>query len=158
MTKYAERTTVNSDQSFLEIQRTLKRYGATRVALLDDPNLIKIGFEMDKWRFRFDVPLPQRSDFEERKVKRGYSLRAEYRSPSEIESAYDQAIRQKWRALFLVVKAKLEAVESGIETMEEAFMAQLVLPNGQTAGEWAAPIVEDWRVGGKMPPLLGSGM
>ncbi len=39
------------------------------------------------------------------------------------------------RALLLVIKAKLESVESGIETLEQAFLAHVVMANGQTVYE-----------------------
>ena len=45
-----------------------------------------------------------------------------------------EEVRRRWRALLLVIKAKLESVESGIETFEEAFASQIVLANGQTVG------------------------
>lgn len=124
--------------------------------------------------------------------------------------AYDQTVRQRWRALSLVIKAKLlsrprqlagagmgefarlaighrqreadaaashlehhdcargvptvgkascavarlEAVESGITVFEEEFMAHIVLPNGQTVGEFMTPQIESAYRDGKMPPML----
>ena len=38
-----------------------------------------------------------------------------------------------------VIKAKLVAVKDSISTLEREFMADLVLPNGQTMHEWARP-------------------
>lgn len=57
-------------------------------------------------------------------------------------------------ALALVVKAKLEAVESGISTFEQEFMAHIVLPNGQTTGQWMIPQIEAAYKTGTMPALL----
>jgi len=72
--------------------------------------------------------------------------------------AAEQACRQKWRALSLVVKAKLEAVESGITTFEDEFLAHIVLPNGQTVGEQALPRVrEAYATGGNVPLLTFGG-
>ena len=73
---------------------------------------------------------------------------------SAAEAAHEQATRQRWRALALSIKAKLESVESGIEQFEEAFMAQIVLPNGKTVGEWVAPQIEASYKSGNMPPML----
>jgi hypothetical protein len=64
------------------------------------------------------------------------------------------ARRQRWRALALAIKAKLEAVESGIATFEEEFMAYIVLPDGQTVGEFLSPQIEAAYSSGRMPPLL----
>jgi hypothetical protein len=47
----------------------------------------------------------------------------------------EQWRRQRGRALLLVVKAKLESVESGIETVEQAFLANVVTTSGMTVFE-----------------------
>jgi len=36
-------------------------------------------------------------------------------------------------------------------------LSWMVLPNGQTVGQWMAPQIEIIYEGGKMPPLLPSG-
>lgn len=58
------------------------------------------------------------------------------RSDDAAEKAWEQATRQRWRALHLVVKAKLEAVESGITVFDDEFLAHIVLPDGGTVGRW----------------------
>ena len=50
---------------------------------------------------------------------------------------WEQACRERWRALVLCLKGKLESIESGIETFEQAFLAHTFLPSGETFGEWA---------------------
>jgi hypothetical protein len=62
---------------------------------------------------------------------------------------------QRWRALLLVIKAKLESVESNIETFEHAFLAQIVMPNDQTVSEILNPIIAFAYKSGKMPKQLG---
>ena len=52
-------------------------------------------------------------------------------------------------------KAKLEAVETGITEFEDEFLAHIVLPNGQTMGEFAKPQIAHAYDTGDMPPLLG---
>ena len=42
--------------------------------------------------------------------------------------------RARWRALGLCIKAKLESIASGIETLDEAFLAHVVLDDGHTTG------------------------
>ena len=51
----------------------------------------------------------------------------------------EQRNRQRWRVLFLVVKAKIEAVEAGIAVFEEEFLSFIVTANGQTVGEVLLP-------------------
>ncbi len=62
--------------------------------------------------------------------------------------------QQRWRAFNLVVKAKLEAIESGISTLEDEFMAFIQLPSGETVGQWMQPQIEAAYRTGTMPPLL----
>jgi len=80
--------------------------------------------------------------------------RGSKRSPQDAQKAWEQAGRQRWRALALAVKAKLEAVESQITSFETEFMAHIVMPNGKTAGEILLPQIEDSYKNGKMPSLL----
>lgn len=42
----------------------------------------------------------------------------------------------------MIIKAKLEAVESGISTIEREFLYEIVLPDGSTVGDWVIPQVE----------------
>lgn len=53
-----------------------------------------------------------------------------------------QVKRQRWRALLLVVKAKLEAIEAGISTLEHEFLANVVLPGGSTIGAELVPLMD----------------
>lgn len=149
MTKYAEHTIVSPEKSLQEIRQILKRYNATKFGMIEEADGVGIGFEMRDRRVRFMITLPKEGSV---KVKVNGSNTTVASQP-----AYEKSIRQRWRALVLVIKAKLEAVESGIETFEEAFMAQLVLPNGQTVGEWAAPQIAAAYTNNRMPPLLPSG-
>jgi hypothetical protein len=55
------------------------------------------------------------------------------------------------------VKAKLEAVESGIVTFEQEFFAHIMLPGGVTVYEQAAPALEAAYATGQPAPLLQIG-
>lgn len=68
--------------------------------------------------------------------------------------AWEQACRQRWRALLLVIKAKLEATECGISSFESEFMANIVLPDGTTAGDFMLPQIAEVYKNGTMPPML----
>lgn len=148
--KYAVETTVTPDQTLNEIRLVLKRYNATSFGLLEEAQRIGIAFEMHSRRVRFTMPIPQPNEY--LKKVNGAAMTA-----VQSKGAHQKAIRSRWRALLLTIKAKLESVESGIETFEEAFMGQLVLPDGHTMAEWAAPQIESIYSSGKMPPLLPSG-
>jgi hypothetical protein len=86
-------------------------------------------FEAHVRRLRFDLPLPD-----------GKGDRA------------DQARKQRWRALLLCIKAKLEAVASNIETFEEAFLAHVVMPDNRM--DIRPPRIAQIAKRGEMQPLL----
>ena len=77
-----------------------------------------------------------------------------YRSPAQARVGWEQATRQRWRALALAVKAKLEAVEAGIATFESEFLAHIVMDDGQTIGEKLLPQIDRALMAGKLPKLL----
>ncbi len=151
MTRYAENTAVSSDKSRAEIERTLSRYGANRFLYGWDHESAVIAFEMHGRRVQFRLPLPDREDAEFTKTPTGRD-----RSAAQSTEAYEQAVRQRWRALALVIKAKLEAVDAGITVFEDEFLAHIVLPSGETVGNWMRPQIEASYRTGTMPPLLPS--
>lgn len=147
---YAKNTKVSKETSVTEIQRLVERYGATKFGYVLEPEKIAIAFEMRDRRVRFCLPLPNPNSREFTHTP----ARGDKRSAKSAEEVYQQAIRQRYRALVLAIKAKLESVESGIESFEEAFLAHIVLPDGLTMGEWSQPQLEQAYLTGKMPPLL----
>ena len=61
-------------------------------------------------------------------------------------------MRAKWRRLLLCIRAKLEAVDNEIESFEEAFLAQLLLPDGSPVAERALPAIGQMYETGTPPP------
>ena len=145
---YAANTDVPSDRSRAEIERTLTRYGADGFMYGWEQTRAVIQFKAKERFIRFIVELPDRGEF------LLTPSRKQRRSPAQVDSAYDQAVRQRWRALALVIKAKLEAVESGITEFEAEFLAHIVLPDGTTVGDWVRPQVESAYQLGTMPQML----
>jgi hypothetical protein len=150
MTKYAADTSVPSDRSRAEIEKTLARYGASQFAYGWNQDNAMIGFVAEGRQVRFVLPMPDKTARQFTHTP-GRNL---VRTADQVEQVYEQAVRQRWRALALVVKAKLEAVETGIVTFEQEFAMHMVLPNGSTVGEWVAPQIEEAYATGKMPPML----
>ena len=150
MVRYAEDTTVSSDKSRLEIERTLARYGAKQFVYGWEEGRALIGFSMHDRQVRFVLQMPDRDDREFTHTP----ARGTKRSSAQIEAEYEKAVRQRWRALALVVKAKLEAVESEISEFEDEFLAHIVLPDGQTVGAFMRPQVERAYALGTMPGML----
>jgi len=153
MTIYAAQTVVSPEKSKAEIENMLRRYGASGFASGWQGGSSTIIFEHSNRRVRFNLPEPSIDAFRTIKDSRGYTRK---RSEGDACRAHEQAIRACWRALALVIKAKLEAVESGITTFEEEFLAHIVTPTG-TIGEILIPQLEAIRNGAKLPPMLGAG-
>jgi hypothetical protein len=146
---YAERTIVSPEKSRAEIERTLSRYGATSFAYGNTPERAIVMFEACKRRVRFELPLPNWDDKRIKLDTKGY-----LRSDTARKAAYDQSLRQKWRALYLTIKAKLEAVESQIVTFEQEFGMHMVLPNNRTVYDEVAPRIAAAYESGGMVPML----
>lgn len=147
--KYAATTTVTSARSRAEIEETLERYGADQFGYYIEPDAATVLFRMNGRHYRLLVPLPPMSDF------LLTPQTAKPRHEATVKSEWEQAIRQRWRALVLLLKAKLEAVELGITSTEDEFLANTLMPDGMTVGDWARPQIDQLYLdGGTMPPLL----
>lgn len=128
---YAQGTKVDIMQTRQEIERTLERYGATSFSWHVEAKKASLQFGIDKRFVRFNLPLPEPGNAKQGRLR-----------------------RERWRALLLVIKAKLESVHSGIETIDESFLAQMVMPDQTTYGAWALPEIALAYKEGKMPPRL----
>ena len=149
MSSFAKNTNVSRSRSLEEIETTLLRYGATGFAYGWEGDKAMVQFQAAGRRIRFMVGMPDRESAEFTETPTGRE-----RSADAAFKEWDQACRQRWRALALVVKAKLEAVESGITSFEAEFLAHIVLPNGSTVAQQALPAVAAAYETGKMQPML----
>ncbi len=149
--RYAAETEVSSEKSKAEIEGLLSKYGATSFASGWKDQQAVIAFAMCGRQVKFFLPLPAK-DLKQFTHTNHETPRL--RSEADSHKAWEQATRQRWRALALVVKAKLEAVASGITSFEEEFMAHIVMPDGKTVAEHALPMIAETYKSGKMQPLL----
>ena len=147
MAKYAANTSVSTELSRIEIEKTLIRYGAENFAYATTAGKAMIGFTMSDRQIRFILPLPKIEEFSLTPTGRTRTENSQY-------EAWEQACRQKWRALNLVIKAKLEAVESGISEFEDEFMANIVLPGGDTVGNFMKPQIKAAYLNGTVPSMI----
>ncbi|MCM0001445.1 MAG: hypothetical protein NBV68_18900 [Erythrobacter sp.] len=135
MSRYAKDTSVSVSNSKAEIERILERYGASQFMSGWDAEKAMLAFGMQGRQVRFVLPMPSRSEKRFTHHSRGV------RTPEAAQKEWEQACRQRWRALALVVKAKLEAVEVGISEFEDEFLANIVMPDGLTVGQQARPMI-----------------
>ena len=150
MTRYAEGTKVSSANSRAEIERILSRFGADQFMYGWKERGAVVAFRMRGRNVRFALPMPDRDDPDfTRTPSRGTP-----RTPEAAEAAYEKAVRQRWRALALVIKAKLVAVEEGVTEFEDEFLAHILLPDGTSAGDFMRPQIALAYESGDMPALL----
>lgn len=116
---YGEHTKVPFDRTVSEIIGMLRKAGAMQVGQAEEPQRLTILFAMADRQVRFRVSWDG-----------------------------ERSQRQRARALMLVIKAKLESVESQVETFEEAFLANVVMSNGATVYERVCrPIAIEYQTG-----------
>jgi hypothetical protein len=152
MAKYASDTSVSAESSRAEIERTLRRYKADAFAYGTEGDRASVMFRLQGRAVRFILVMPDPNAREFTHHSRGM------RTPDAAAKAWEQATRQRWRALALVIKAKLEAVDAGITTVEDEFLAHTLLPDGRTFGDYAKPEIDRIYIEGGMPqPLMLTG-
>jgi hypothetical protein len=119
--RYAQDTKVPVDRTRAELERLLRSRGAEGFHAGWDQTRHIVEFLWKGKQIRFVLP---------RAAAAGKAA----------QTRVEQADRQRWRALYLVVRAKLEAVESGIAVFEEEFLSFIVVPGrNQTVGELLLP-------------------
>lgn len=136
---YAQGTSVPVGNTRTEIERLLEKNGATGFMFGNTAGQALLAFEMQARRLKFVIPMPiQTRSFTEAKVA--------------------AETRRRWRALLLVLKAKLEAVRSGIVEFDVEFLPFVVVRGGETVAEQMVPQMREALASGdKLPPLLGTG-
>lgn len=145
MTRYASSTTVSTEASRSEIEKTLRRYKADAFMYASEADRAVIQFRIGLRQVRFMLQMPDRKDREFTWHSRGQ------RTDDAADKLWEQACRQRWRALALVIKAKLEAVSAGITTIEDEFLAHTVLPDGRTVSQMIQPQLQVAYDTGAMP-------
>ena len=132
--RYAQDTKVPAGVSKDEIERLLRKAGASQIysGTDEDEKQILLGWRLDG---------------------RNYKLTSSTSRPTR-RCDEDQIIREAWRVLLLLLKAKLEVIAAGGTTFETEFLANLVLPDGSTVAEDVLPKVAEAYATANMPRLL----
>lgn len=132
---YAKRTKVPVERSRGEIEKRLRDAGADGFGFASEGMREALYFRIGGRQVRISSKVPT------------FGLPHD-KTVDEREHA------RRWRCFLLIIKAKLEAVASGISTIEREFLADIVMPDGATVGAWLQPQLEHVYATGKMPPLL----
>lgn len=148
MNRYAQGTAVSTMRSLEQIKRLLAEAKATEVATAEGMGKAMISFVLADRRIKFTLTMPALSAFAQH-VVRG---RRQNRTPAQALMAWEQAHREQWRALYATIKAKLISAASGIETLEQAFLANVVTSTGETVWQHVST-----NKGFLTPPALPAG-
>jgi hypothetical protein len=150
---YAEGTEVSVERSKAELEGLLSKHGATQRGVLsdDDEGRAVVMFTLKSRQYRLNVPLPKFEAFARKYDRHG---RWSPRNAEQQRVAFEQGCRERWRAVVLVIKAKLELVSLGVTTVEREFLADLVLPDGRRVHDALEEGIRTAYATGQMPPLL----
>lgn len=155
---YASGTSVPVERSRAEIDRVLSKHGATsRGVMCDDlEGQAIVAFALSGRHYSIHVPLPRYDAFEMKKLPtRAFPTK---RTPEQQRAAYEQACRERWRGVVLLLKAKLELVAMGVSTVEKEFLADLVLPGGGRLHDELGPAIADaYSTGRRLLPAAANG-
>ncbi len=157
--RYAKSTSVSVDRSERQLKELLRRYGADEIMTYESTvkGIAAVAFRVNvngnDRNVRLTLPLPNFEDYCETDT-------GKERAPAVSRKSYEQACRARWRLLLLLVQAKLEAVESEISTFDREFLADVLLPSGETFFEAVEAGKADKLLGppGKHVPLLPKAM
>ena len=129
MSAYAT-TSVPVEKSQTEIRKLLQRFEVRRLAFGEERDesevrWVAVTFEARALAVRMRVPLKQVNEHD----VRAKTLRSRTKGVVEVRNdMYAQEERRIWRVLAWNLKARLVAVEEGLETFEEAFLPHLIDP------------------------------
>lgn len=148
---FAEGTTVPVAKTRGEIEALVEKYGAARFASgWDETGKAAVSFAIKGRLVRFALQLPGLEEGR-KKAPRRYT----WKTPTDAQAQkwVDAETRRRWRCLLLAIKAKLEVVETGIETFEQAFLANIVTDNNLTVYERLKIAEDDGTL--LLPPVEG---
>lgn len=136
---YAVNTRVTSHRSAAQIQDVLERYGATKATVVRREDMSGVAFVFGGYWILSAFRPPEPGSFRHFCEDRALTIR----TAAHCQRLARQETARLWRALLLVTKARLEAVASGIQTAEQAFLADIVRPEGGTMLDHVRPMLPD---------------
>jgi len=132
--RYAEGTKVTVDSSRGEITGILTKHGVKRQGWMGDEGGDQLMFELGGGSYRLNIRKPTMAE-----------VRELWPNAYDYQAKLDAEWRRRWRANVLLLKAKLEFVESGDTTLDRELLPYRLLKGGKT--------VEEMIVAGGLPAL-----
>lgn len=135
-----QQTVVPVARSQEQIRAMLQKYGSSGVNFSEDWNAGRVGFQFVTIRKTGtgEIPLV---------VRMVIQL---WKSDSErlyaTQARTEQRQRQVWRALYFYLKSQLEAVDFGLRTFEDAFLADIEMRDGRVLGDHVKAALDSGRL------------
>jgi len=150
-TNYVRGASITCAASRAEIQDMLTSHGATGFRCASRDGGTAIAFTAGHRRFRFAYTPPGGE-------KTGTDSRMQPRKTPPGSRSPEEASRRYWHKLSLLIRAKLDAVDEGIATFEEEFLAYMLLPGGDTVLQGVQPgVTRAYAAGGRTGLLNDDG-
>lgn len=146
---YAAKTSATRAATTAELEKILSKYGCTSFYTGTGDGHAVIAFQVGGLNVLMRIALP---DVNEKRFTHTPTGLARRRDGAHAE--HQSALRATWRALLLLVKAKLVAVDQGVTTIEQEFLPHILLPGGETFGDHILPQIHAAYAAGEVPPLM----
>ena len=130
MRGYAAYTKVDPTRTKYEIEEMIKDHGGKNFASAENGNQGMVVFDIEDYRMVFKLHFPKSTDNEFQFTAGGHQ-----RDGETANQFWENECKRLWRSLLLAIKSKLVSVEDGVETVQEAFMAHIVMPDGRTVAQ-----------------------
>jgi hypothetical protein len=143
--QFGNQSKVTPEETRAQIEALLDRYGADGFQYAADRRAHRaaIAFRAHGRVVRLTVQMPDPEDPAFTITPGGKQRVRRRNTPNDpVMKAYEKVVRQRWRALLLIVRAKLEAILCGVTTFEDEFLANIVIAGGRTLGEHVVPQLE----------------
>lgn len=135
--RYATGTDVPVDRSQQEITKLFNRYDVSSYSFGLSPGYASVSFTFKDLPILVRIPIPLAPKQERVMNENNRMVQAKPR--------WEQEVKECWRALVLVLKANLEAVERQILSPEAAFLAYIETGGGRVIGDAVIPQIAERR-------------
>lgn len=130
MSRYANNTSVTVDRSMIQVRQVIIKGGGDGVAIAETVEGAAVRFIFDKKAYKFVIKYPLRSQEDI-----AYSGNGRSRTKSQVDSAIENEKKRLWRAMWLYIKAAIEAHNNHLIDLNKSLMSHMLLPSGKTVYE-----------------------
>lgn len=150
---YGDSTKVSVSRTKSQIEDLLYAAGASAIMTAEDVTHRRafVAFQINGRNVRLDVPMPDPNDHEFRFRPTSHGNEVE-RIEVDAKKKFEQAKMARWRATWLLVRAKLEAIAMGHSTIEREFLYDMLMGDPRDSRTFG-----DALRSGELDQLIGNG-